>query len=131
MPSRDTNDLHPILRNAYYKAIDVYKVNYPNDPQPFVTCAFRSNDEQTKLYNTKPKVTNAKAGESPHNYKPALAFDIAFVGLNKKLDWNKELFGKFADILEVIEPRIEWGGAWKSFKDAPHFELNGWKSYKK
>lgn len=128
--SRDTNDLHPILRDAYYKAIDLYKVRFPADAQPFVTCTHRTNDEQTQLYNSKPKVTNAKAGESPHNFRPALAFDIAFVTLKKKLSWDNTLFKKFADILNEIEPRIEWGGSWNTFKDAPHYQLNGWQNYK-
>lgn len=130
MASRDTNDLHFILKDAYYKAIDTYKVKYPNDPQPFVTCTYRSNDEQTQLYNSKPKVTNAKAGQSPHNFRPALAFDIAFVTVKKALSWDSKLFKNFADILHEIEPRIEWGGSWVGFKDAPHYQLNGWQNYK-
>jgi len=129
MASRDTNDLHVILSAAYYKAIDTYKHLYPNEPQPFVTCTFRDNDEQNELYKLGPKFTRAKAGQSPHNYRPSLAFDIAFITLNKKLDWNIKLFKKFADILNKIEPRIEWGGSWIEFKDGPHFELNGWKNY--
>jgi len=130
MASRDTNDLHGILKEAYYKACDMYKVKFPNDPQPFVTCTYRSNDEQNALYNSKPKVTNAKAGESPHNYRPALAFDIAFVTLKKTLSWDNKYFKQFADILNIVEPRIEWGGSWSSFKDAPHYQLNGWQNFK-
>lgn len=130
MASRDTNDLHTILRKAYYKGVDEFKVKYPDLPQPFVTCTYRSPDEQNELYNSKPKVTNARGGESPHNYYPALAFDIAFVNVKKKLDWDKSLFKKLADILEIIEPRIEWGGGWSKFKDSPHYQLNGWQTYK-
>ena len=129
MPSRDIQDLHPILRIAYSKAIDAYKIKYPNDPQPFTTCTYRSEDEQNQLYNSKPKVTNAKGGESPHNYRPALAFDIAFIVLNKKLDWNTKYFQNLADILKTIEPKVEWGGSWIKFKDAPHYQLKNWKSY--
>lgn len=126
MASRDANDLHPVLRYAYYKAVDLFKVRYPDSPQPFITCTYRSNDEQTALYNSTPKVTNAKAGQSPHNYRPALAFDIGFVTLQKKLSWDSKLFKQFADILDEIEPRIEWGGGWAGFKDMPHYQLNGW-----
>lgn len=129
MASRDTNDLHVILSAAYYKAIDTYKHLYPNEPQPFVTCTFRDNDEQNALYKLVPKVTNAKAGQSPHNYRPSLAFDIGFVTVKKTLSWDTKLFKSFAAILNKIEPRIEWGGSWVKFKDAPHFQLNGWQNY--
>jgi peptidoglycan L-alanyl-D-glutamate endopeptidase CwlK len=128
--SRDIKDLHFILSDAYPKAEAKFKELYPNLPQPFRTCTYRSNEEQEQLFLQKPKVTNAKAGESPHNYIPSMAFDIAFIGVNKKLDWNKDLFLLFANILKDIEPRIEWGGSWSKFKDAPHFQLFNWKNYK-
>lgn len=130
MASRDTNDLHFILRDAYYEAILKYKKLYSNDPQPFITCTYRSPEEQNELFLKKPKVTNAKAFESPHNYNPSLAFDIGFVTMDKKLSWDDSLFKKLDAILQEIEPRIEWGGSWKSFKDAPHWQLNGWQNYK-
>ncbi len=129
MPSRDIQDLHPILKGAYSKAIDMYKVKYPNEPQPFTTCTYRSEDEQNKLYNSTPKVTNAKGGESPHNFRPALAFDIAFIGLNKQLVWDSKYFKMFADILELADARVEWGGEWIKFKDNPHYQLENWKHY--
>lgn len=130
MASRDINDLHFILKDAYSKGVNLFKIRYPLDPQPFTSCTFRDSAEQDLLFLQKPKVTNAKGGESPHNFIPSLAFDIAFVTLTKKLSWDNSLFKKFADILEEIEPRIEWGGAWQKFKDAPHFQLNGWQNYK-
>lgn len=131
MASRDTADLNYILKDAYYKAIDQYKVKYPDDPQPFVTCTYRSPDEQNALYNSTPKVTNAKGGQSPHNFRPALAFDIGFVTLKKTLSWDSKLFKKFADIIVAIEPKVEWGGSWQGgFVDNPHFQLHSWKNYK-
>lgn len=129
MASRDIKDCHFILADAYPKAEAKFKQLYPNLPQPFRTCTYRSSEEQDALYLQKPKVTNAKGGESPHNYLPSLAFDIAFIGANKKLDWSNDLFQKFADILKEIEPRIEWGGSWLKFKDAPHYQLFNWKNY--
>jgi peptidoglycan L-alanyl-D-glutamate endopeptidase CwlK len=133
MPSRSKADLNEILVDAYEKACDEYSRLYPDLAQPFLTCTFRSNDEQTSLYaigRTKQgrKVTNAQAGQSAHNYKPAPAFDIAFVGLGNKLDWNNDLFKKFAEIITKIQPLIEWGGGWK-FVDRPHFQLKDWRKY--
>ncbi len=130
MASRDTSDLHFLLKDAYYKAIDKYKMMYPDDPQPFVTCTYRSPDEQNELFKQRPKITNARALESPHNYRPSMAFDIGFITLKKTLSWDGKLFKKFADIIIQIEPKVEWGGGWVSFKDAPHYQLAGWKNYK-
>jgi len=133
MPSRSKSDLHPILVAAYDAAATEYAIKHPDLPQPFLTCTNRSNDEQEQLYaigRTLPGriVTKALPGQSAHNYKPAPAFDIAFIGLNKKLDWDKELFKKFADIIVAIEPKVEWGGLWK-FVDRPHFQLFNWREY--
>jgi len=103
---------------------------YPGLPKPFLTCTYRPNEEQTELYShgrtiKGPVVTNAKAGQSPHNFNPSHAFDIAFIGLDKKLDWSPELFKLFAQIIK--EDGIVWGGDFKSMKDNPHFEVKDWK----
>ena len=128
MASRDKKDLRNELVNGYDLAIKRYKELYPNAPQPFITCTFRSNEEQNILFNKRPKVTNAKAGQSPHNFNPSFAFDIGFIGLDKKMDWSLKLFLNFANIITSIDSNIDWGGNWIKFKDAPHFELKGWKN---
>ena len=130
MASRDKKYLRNELVNGYDLAIKRYKELYPNAPQPFITCTFRSNEEQNILFNKKPKVTNAKAGQSPHNFNPSFAFDIGFIGLDKKMDWSLKLFLNFANIITSIDSNIDWGGNWIRFKDAPHFELKGWKNLK-
>jgi len=131
MASRKIQDLHLILGIAFEKAVLKYEELYPNSPIPFLTCTYRSNLEQDQLFSQVPKVTNAKAGQSPHNYLPSLAFDIAFLKTDKSLDWSNINFKRFADILAQIDDRIEWGGAWVKFKDAPHYQLKNWKSYLK
>ncbi len=60
---------------------------------------------------------------------PSIAFDIAFIGVNKQLDWNEQLFKNFNDILKDVEPLSEWGGSWHTKPDAPHFQLLNWKNY--
>ena len=129
MASRDKKDLRPELVQAYEKAKEKYYSLYPNEPQPFITCTYRSGEEQNKLYNSKPKVTNAKAGQSPHNFNPSFAFDIGFIGANKQMDWSSKLFENFANCVKSVSDVTVWGGGWKSFKDAPHFELKNWKTY--
>lgn len=87
------------------------------------TCTLRSVDEQNKLYargrTIKGKiVTNARGGDSMHNY--GVAFDICPI-INGKAIWNDiSLFNKVGKIGEEIG--LEWGGSWKSFVDKPHFQ---------
>lgn len=136
MASRDKKDLNEILVDAYDKACAEYLRLYPDKPQPFITCTYRSKDEQNELYaigRTKSgkKVTNAQAGESPHNYNPSAAFDIGFITLSKKLDWSISNFKNFADIIVKIQPLVVAGINFKSLPDAPHFELKDWRKYVK
>jgi peptidoglycan L-alanyl-D-glutamate endopeptidase CwlK len=127
MASRSKDDLNESLSQAYDMACAEYARKYPNDPQPFITCTYRSNEEQNRLYSqgrTTPGkiVTNAKAGQSKHNSLPSKAFDIAFITLDKKLSWSDKYFIQFAEIIKGISSVIDCGCYWK-FKDSPHFEL--------
>jgi peptidoglycan LD-endopeptidase CwlK len=133
MASRNLNDAHIILAEAYTKAEKEFEKLNP-DSNVFVTCTYRSKVEQNELYAIGrtvkgKKVTNAQAGQSPHNYMPALAFDIAFLNLKKELDWSEKNFTAFAEIIKKIEPKIQWGGDFKSIPDKPHFELKEWRGY--
>ncbi|WP_428668145.1 M15 family metallopeptidase [Runella sp.] len=132
--SRSLNDLHPTLVAVWQKAEAQWTVQYPNDPVPFLTYTNRPNEEQAALYASGRTVkgrilTNAKPGESPHNYLPSYAFDIAFKK-GKALDWRPVLFERFADIAEKISNEVLWGGRFKSIVDRPHFELKNWKQLK-
>jgi peptidoglycan LD-endopeptidase CwlK len=94
-----------------------------------VTSAFRSFEEQNELYaqgRTKPGniVTNAKAGESFHNWR--VAFDV--VGLKNGIpDWNCD-WKTIGELGEALD--LEWGGRWTGFVDKPHFQYTGGHSLK-
>ena len=116
----------------------------------------RTNEEQnelyaqgrTKLFDSKGKrlgkVTNAKGGESIHNYH--LAWDIVLLldknndGVFEEASWNTVLdFDKDgkSDWMEVVDYfksiDFSWGGDWV-FKDKPHFEMtfgHTWRTLKK
>lgn len=117
--------LHPEIRKRWEEASRRYKVQYPDEPQPFITHTFRSSTEQQKLFDqgrTGPGsiVTNAQPGQSLHNYDPTHAFDIAFRKTDGSLDWDVRLFENFARIAKQLG--LAWGGDWTNFKDRPHFE---------
>ena len=96
------------------------------------THTLRTIAEQDALYalgRTKPgkKVTNAKGGSSYHNY--GLAIDICLILDGKEASWDisKDFDNdKIADWMEAVaifkSRGWEWGGDFKSIKDAPHFQ---------
>lgn len=124
MASRNILDCTLELQKAWLMAKVYWETHYPLDPQPFLTCTYRSGAEQNELYaigRTKPGkiVTHARAGASLHNSVPSRAFDVAFITLTRKLDWSPKLFSKLAEILE--KEGVEWGGNFK-MRDLAHFE---------
>ena len=89
-----------------------------------VVSGLRSFSEQDALFaqgRTKPGeiVTNARAGQSNHNF--ALAVDLcAFI--DNQPDWND--LKAFAAIgAEAKKAGLHWGGDWKKLKDLPHVEI--------
>jgi peptidoglycan L-alanyl-D-glutamate endopeptidase CwlK len=87
-----------------------------------ITSTYRDDEKQNALYaqgRTKPGsiVTNAKAGQSLHNYR--LAFDIC-----KNIRGQEFNDAKFFSTAGAIgrEMGLTWGGDWKS-PDRPHFEF--------
>ena len=92
-----------------------------NGIKVILTAGYRSITEQNSLYakgRTQPgkKVTNARGGDSWHNY--GRAADYAFV-INGKVTWNGpwQTFGKIA-----VQCGLEWGGNFKSILDRPHVQ---------
>lgn len=88
-----------------------------------VTQGLRTFEEQNELYaqgRTKPgsKVTNAKGGQSFHNY--GISVDLVEMK-NGQPNWNFD-FKKLKPIAEKYG--IEWGGDFKSIVDKPHFQLS-------
>lgn len=99
---------------------------------------YRSVAEQNVLYNQRPKVTNAKGGQSIHNY--SLAFDYVIMldkdnnGTFETIEWDlKSPYHKV--VVDYFKSKgYEWGGDWKSFKDYPHFQKafgHTWQSLKR
>jgi peptidoglycan L-alanyl-D-glutamate endopeptidase CwlK len=88
---------------------------------PRISSGLRTIDEQNALYAKGRTikgaiVTNARGGESWHNY--GLAIDLCFIKPDGDIDFNvPDRVGKIAK-----EFKLEWGATW-AFEDRPHFQL--------
>ena len=97
---------------------------------------FRTAQEQRELFLKRPKVTNADAGQSIHNY--GLAFDIVLLydkdknGTFETASWEQNEDWKI--VVDYFKSKgWEWGGDWKRFVDKPHFQKDfgfDWKTLK-
>jgi peptidoglycan LD-endopeptidase CwlK len=88
-----------------------------------VTSGYRSFQEQQKLYEQRPRVTRAGPGFSMHNF--GLAVDLApgIIGEYPwKPDWNDTSPAWQVMLALGLELGLECGGAWKLFRDLPHFQ---------
>lgn len=124
--------LHPIVRDEVKKIIAECDAALTGKAKIRITQGLRTFDEQAQLYaigRTKAgkKVTNAKAGQSIHNY--GLAVDMCLIIDGKTASWDTAKDwddDKIADWYECVKIFAkhgwEWGGNWKTFKDLPHFE---------
>jgi peptidoglycan L-alanyl-D-glutamate endopeptidase CwlK len=97
---------------------------------------FRSPEEQHALFLKRPKVTNADSWQSIHNY--GLAFDIVLLydkngdGTFETASWDNDKNWQMV-VVFFKSKGYEWGGDWKKFKDAPHFQKDfgfDWKVLK-
>lgn len=126
--------LHPKIRQAAIDACNEADAALTGRAILRIAYTLRTFAEQAALYLQKPKVTNAKAGYSYHNY--GLALDIVLLvdkdgnGTYESASWQTDVDfdgdGK-KDWLEVVaifkNYGFYWGGDFKNFKDYPHFEM--------
>jgi len=120
---RRLNELHPDIRQD---AIDAYTLACKITPvgvHPLITEALRSFERSDDLYaqgRTKPGniVTNAKGGNSMHNY--ALAIDFVLM-VNGKMAWDVN--ENWMKVVKCFKDKgFTWGGNFRSIKDYPHLE---------
>ncbi len=88
-----------------------------------VLSGLRSYAEQDALYAKGrtapgPKVTNARAGYSNHNF--GIAFDIGVFEGSRYLGDSPKYKAVGALGMDL---GLEWGGSWKTIVDQPHFQL--------
>lgn len=132
------NKLHPIVRDEVQKIISECDSAIIGRAKVRVTQGLRTWEEQKKLYAqgrtiSGKKVTNAKPGQSIHNY--GLAVDICLMIDGKTAswdtakDWDNDQIADWYECVKIFAKHgWDWGGNWKTFKDLPHFEKKSIKT---
>jgi len=122
--SRSLDDLLPPVKERVEKFLSSAKAA---GIDLLITSTYRDNASQNVLYEqgrTTPgkKVTNAKAGQSWHNYRCAV--DVVPVVAGKPRWGVKDEVWQQVGALGKAAG-LEWAGDWKKFKEYPHFQYTG------
>jgi len=121
--SRDLNLLHPKVKQLAEKLkAECEKVGLPI----LITETWRTKSEQDALYAKGRTVkgsivTKAKYPQSQHCW--GTAFDFCRNDGKGAYNESGDFFIKVGKIGQALG--LEWGGAWTSFRDLPHFQLKG------
>lgn len=123
--------LHPIVDE---KQMELVQQAQAIGISVLITDGFRSIEEQDALYEQGRStegsvVTNARGGDSYHNY--GLAVDFALITRQGDVVWDMNYDGNgngISDWMEVVELAKQlgftWGGDWASFPDYPHLQMD-------
>ncbi|MFJ7928937.1 peptidoglycan-binding protein [Peribacillus sp. NPDC096448] len=132
--------MNPVVKAS---ALEMVERAYNEGITVQISAGYRSMEEQANLYGqgrvysynginysnlAKPIVTNAKPGQSYHNY--GLAIDFFIVSDDgRRAIWKVD--SKWQRVSAIGKALgFKWGGDWSSFKDYPHLEMTGGLSYK-
>lgn len=118
---RNIVTLHPKAQEAARKFLQKMKEANINVR---IISGTRTYAEQDALFaqgRTKPGpiVTNAKGGQSNHNF--GIAWDIGIFSSSGEYLSSSPLYDKAAQV--GLFNGLEWGGNWQSFVDKPHYQL--------
>lgn len=126
--------LHPRLRDEAISLWGDAECRLNGRAMPRVTFSLRTMKEQQALYNQGrvtpgPVVTNAKPGQSYHNWGLAIDFALILDGKtavwDTKTDFDKDKIPDWMEVVNVFKAAgWEWGGDWTSLKDYPHLQKN-------
>lgn len=121
--SRKLEDLNPKVKVLCEKFISECK---KQGIDVLITSTYRDAASQDALYaqgrTTQGKiVTNARAGQSYHNWR--VAFDFVPI-VHGKAQWSDvATFTKCGEIAEKVG--LEWAGRWTRFKELAHCQYTG------
>ena len=120
--------LHPICRDKAIQAYNEAVKATPAGVHPYIDQTYRSFAESDKLYaqgRTTPGeiVSNAKGGQSWHNWGLAVDFHLQ---INGKDVWDENNPNWKAVVNCFKQHGFSWGGEFPGkFKDYPHLEYKG------
>lgn len=125
--SRKIEDLHPHVQKLCREFLEQCEAE---GIEILITSTYRDHESQAELYaqgRTKPGkiVTNAKPGQSWHNWR--VAFDVVPLRHGKPV-WNTTgddglLWQRVGAIGESVG--LEWAGRWQRFREFAHFQYTG------
>ena len=125
--SRALDDLLPPVRQRAQAFVDACK---QAGIDILITSTFRDLESQAALYaqgRTMPgkRVTNAKPGQSYHNWR--VAFDVVPLRDGKPV-WSTtgadgKLWEQIGKLGEAVG--LEWAGRWTRFREFAHFQFTG------
>jgi len=122
--SRNINDLLPNVQVRVEKFLELCE---EEGIDLLITSTYRDNESQEALYEqgrTRPGkiVTNAKSGESWHNYRCAIDI-VPLVNGKPNWDGSDPIWQTIGELGE--KAGLEWAGRWHSFKELAHFQYTG------
>lgn len=115
-----------LIPKAQIEARKFLKISRDNNLDIRILSGTRTYQEQDGLYqhgrngSIQPIITNARGGQSNHNF--GIAWDIGVFQHGNYIG-NDAPYISFAAIVLPLMDTIEWGGNWISFKDYPHYQL--------
>jgi peptidoglycan L-alanyl-D-glutamate endopeptidase CwlK len=122
--SRSLDDLIPPAKERVERFLSLCK---DEGIDLLVTSTYRDHESQNALYEqgrtTAGKVvTNAKAGDSWHNWRCAV--DVVPM-VNGKPNWDglHPVWDQIGTLGE--QAGLEWAGRWRTFKELAHFQYTG------
>jgi peptidoglycan LD-endopeptidase CwlK len=127
--------LHPSVQVEITNIVNEINARLTGRSQVRISQGLRTFAEQDILYKKRPKVTNAKGGQSVHNYGFAVDICLIIDGKTVSFDTHKDWDGdKVADWDECVKVFAKygwsWGGNWSTFKDMPHFDKIGFNNWR-
>lgn len=113
--------VHPDLVKVVKRAIELTQVDFT------VIEGLRTKERQAQLLKEKKTTTKNSRHLTGH------AVDLA-AWVDGTVSWNWDHYYKIAKAVKQaakeLNISIEWGGEWRSFPDAPHWQLP-WSKYPK
>lgn len=114
-----------ILKDACEELSQFARNLQKQHPEGHVSCAYRGEADQNRAFDL--GHSKARFGQSPHNFKPALAIDWFRLTQAGGAAFDRPWY--IATLMPAVRAAgLVSGGDFRSFKDFPHVEVKDWKA---